>query len=237
MPRHLDHIVIPLRKHLSSSRRLRLPQHLDGQLAPPLEVARLCGESLLRLQFFALMARLNHTDYGRQLALWEQLVTDGGYILDLVQRIELFAWLKIPENTEPKEWAYIAYCIYLHSLHESGNTRLFEAATNTFFYHHYLGLYPKTSQSKNIPVEQLRQRALIQLRKKWGLNAELKESFVTDGKDQVEFSLRVRSQTGVWQTLLTEQGTRLKPTRSTAYHRLLHDLANGHQPDERSERA
>ena len=235
MPRHLDHIVSPLRSHLLKRKLVRLPQSLDGQLPPPLEVARLCGESLLRLKFFGLMKTLNHTDYARQLALWDQLVANGGYILDLVQRIELFFWLKVPAGSNPRDWAYAAYCIFLHSLHGSGNSQLFELATGKFLYHHYLGLYPKSATSKKIPAEQLRQRALVRLRKRWGLAAELKESFVTDDKEGVQFSLRIKPQGEGWHTLLTEQGERLKPTRLAAYNRLLQEMEEGkHQPEERA---
>ncbi len=232
MARHLEHITAPLLDHLADRKRIRLPTSAGGQLLPPLEVARRCGEAYLLLKFFDMMEKLGHTDHGRQLELWEQLVEKGGYVLDLAQRIGLFQWLVLPVGTEPERWAYTAYCILLHSLHGEPNKQLFELATYRFLYHHYLGLYPKSSVSRFAPPEQLRQRAQVRLNKRWGLGTELKESFKTDEQERVFFSLRIKPPGKAWITLLSEEGERLKPTRIATYQRLLEELSQGkHLPE------
>ena len=231
MARHLDHIVVPLRNYLNRKSRFRLPNG-DGRLLPPLEVARRCGEAQLLLQFFALMEKLHHTDHGRQLELWDQLVVNGGYILDLVQRIGLFERLVLPADADPKHWAYIAYCIFLHSLHGEPKRDLFNLATKNFLYHHYLGLYPKNPANRTMPPEVLRRRAQVRLNKGWGIGTELKESFKARDEQSMEFSLRIKPPGKAWQTLLTEEGDRLKPTRIAAYQRLLDELETGkHSPE------
>ncbi|MHB8988287.1 MAG: hypothetical protein ACYC6S_05835 [Desulfobulbia bacterium] len=104
-------------------------------------------------------------------------------------------------------------------------------ATQGFFRHYFIGLYPKKSQTTSINPATLRLRALGKLRKHWGLGTELKESFVAQDEDCV-FSLRLKAPGYSWQTLVTVTGARLKTTRIEAYTRLLDQVVQGlHRPE------
>lgn len=103
---------------------------------------------------------------------------------------------------------------------------MLSTATEAFYRHYFVGLFPKASAPKTDDPETLRRQALTRLRRAWGQDAELKESFkAEDG--QVHFALRLKTAHRQWLTLLETEGTRLQTTRLAAYRQVLEQLSAG----------
>lgn len=228
MARKLKHIVFPLKAFLDTRLTFKIPGLQEGGGLPALlEIQKRRGEALLVESFFNFMedeARI--VEPSRQLELWDTLIYKGGYILDLAQRIGLMNCFATMPAKNPEQAAYVAWCIFLDSLRRENDTNLKNMATKIFFKHYFIGLYPEKSRRKKENDLTLRRRAEGKLRKNWGLNMELKESFTTDG-DGCVFSIRIKPCNGPWQTLNTCTGTRLKPTKIEAYTSLLKEISAG----------
>lgn len=102
MPRKLKDIVSPLKAYLEAQRGFKLPWLEEGvDISPPLEIRKRCGEALLVQTFFEFMNKVGVADAARQLELWEILISRGGYILDLAQRIGLMNHFAPPPQSRP----------------------------------------------------------------------------------------------------------------------------------------
>lgn len=219
MARHIKQISQPLTTYLAAHRRFKLPVGEGGQLPPLLEVARRRGEAQLVEQFFAYMDSTGVEHKEQQLNLWTKMVADGRHLIDIVQRIGLAKYFTKPLAGSAEEAAYHAWCIFIDHLRENQQNRLLDIATKDFFRHHHLGLYPSQS-SRPENSDELRKKATKLVRKHWGIDALLKESFETNDT-VVHFCLRVKTPQYGWQILLSEQGQRLKTTRLSAYQQLI----------------
>lgn len=232
MSRKLKTIVSPLSAYLKVQRGFKLPgEGGDMELPPPLEICKRRGEALLVQEFFEFIGQIGIIDAARQLELWEILIARGTYLLDLAQRIGLMNHFTTPPARKPEQAAYTAWCIFLDSLRCASEQNLIHIATHEVFLHFYIGLYPKANNDKARSHGNLRLQALVKLRKYWGLEAELKESFVTED-DKCVFSIRLKSPGYSWKTLTTVTAERLKPARLEAFTLLLDEVRNGlHRPE------
>ena len=225
MARQLRQITDPLKAWLIADTRLRLRVGEDHALPPLLEVSRLRGEALLRLRVLAFLEQQG-VQPEPQLRLYQQLVTEGGKLLDLAQRIGLLAQFNRPPAADPKQAAVIAWSILVDQLHQAGETVLLETATDAVARHFLLGLYPAESKPARLGDLQLRQSVLRALRPAWGMDVQLRESFKTTPA-AAEVSLRVKRPGYAWHVLHTETGEHLKPTRRLAYENLLARIQAG----------
>jgi hypothetical protein len=227
LARKLKHIVFPLKAFLDTRRTFKLPGAQEGAgLSPLLEIRKRRGEALLVEAFFNFMEAANVADPSRQLELWDTLISKGGYILDLAQRIGLMNCFTTLPTKKPEQAAYVAWCIFLDSLRRENDTNLKNIATKSLFKHYFIGLYPEKNIKKKENLLTLRRRLEGKLRRHWGLNMELKESFTTEN-DSCEFSIRIKPYEEPQQTLITHTGTRLKPTKIEAYNFLLKGISEG----------
>ncbi len=225
--RYLKSTLIPVARYLATKnvrQKLRL-KNKEGQLLPPLQVAFLKGEGILRIQFFTLLEKHYFTDYQRQLELWEKMVINRGYILDFLQRIKIDQYIE-EGHQQLEDGAFKLYCILLDTLQQSQETTLLKIATTDLFNHHIRSIYPSKSVTQKKNPQNLRHSTLIRLRKYWGASAQLKESFQVQ-PDRVEFQLRIKLKGYSWHVLIEVNSSRLKLAKIQAYEQLLEGLKEG----------
>lgn len=220
------YVAAHVRQSRSPLRRVR-----DASPPPALALACLRGEAILTLRFFAWCEGLALVtdDPDKQWYLHEKLIANRGRILDLVNRIGL-AEAVATQTVLPAgdgELAYRLYCGLLNDLERGGHYRLLEIATDFFFAHGLLGLFPNRPvvRVRTQDAETLRVAVLGKLRKRFRQPVELKERFRQD-EEGVRFALRFKLH-GRWHHLPEQAGKRLKPVRITAYKALLGIIGDG----------
>ena len=225
--RYLSRTLLPLKHYLGGQdirRKLRLKDK-NGQLLPPLHIAWLRGEAILRLRFFEMLEQQRFSDYAWQLELWEKLVLNRGYIIDLLQRIQIGERIE-GGHEQIEDGAFKLYCILLDTLHRENEQELLNIATTELFRHHIKSLYPKKAAAARSNPQQLRHSATIKIRKYWGASAQLKESFTTQ-PDSAHVQLRLKLKGYAWYVLLEVSDKRLKRAKTQAYQQLLDGLKEG----------
>jgi len=226
MSRKISHIVQPLKLFVQSPKfGCKLPIGEHFHLPPLLEVARLKGEALAIQSFFTFLTEQYVQDPQWSLDLYQQIVRSGKPLLDLSQRIGVFAHFSGPLAATPEASAYIAWCILLDALHTQQHPS-FEHATTGFYRHYFLGMFPKKPAEKADDLATLKQQLKKQILRHFGADATFKESFVVNDH-QVHFTLKLKRQQMSWVDAWQETGERLKPTRMLAYKNLLHALEQG----------
>lgn len=216
--------------HINGSRK-PLARRFDSALPPPLALSIMRGEAILRMRFISYFESIGFSldDPEHLWMLWNKLVVERGRIHDLVNRIGLIAaistQMRLPAPDE--ELAYQLYCGLIDDLERSKEYRLLEIATDYFFRHAFLSMFPNKAPEKKVArsPEGLRASVIARLRKQLKRPFELKESFY-QGDEQVEFSLRLKLD-GHWSCFPSHIGKRLKPTRLGAYEHLLEALESG----------
>lgn len=202
----------------------------SGDAMPPLyALAAIRGEAVLRQRFFsAFIAQLPlQLEAQQQLALWQDMVEEGGLITDWVQRLGISKALRreaaLPEllTRESRQ----LYTLLLHALEVEQPTLLPEAVEK-YFLHCWRARFPATPQTEantNTQATVLRQRLTRQLSRHHGEPVQVKESF-TQTANLVQFSLLAKScSKPQWETLIALERPRLKSARLAAYHEVLSD--------------
>lgn len=155
----------------------------------------------------------------------DHILRSGKPLLDVCQRIGLFDSFSGPLASTPEQSAYIAWCILIDNLADQQHPYL-EHATTHLYRHYFFGLFPKKPSEKADDLASIKKRVTSLLKKQWGIDAALKESFSVNS-ECVDFALKLKTQGQSWITLYQEQGARLKPTRLSAYKYLLQRLQDG----------
>ena len=201
-------------------------------LPPFYHIAALRGDGILLNRFFGSVLQktrmeLNPIDW---LGFWQDTVIDGGFLIDLLNRI---GWLNvlaassdIPELTPHTARQY--YCILLDALAQH-HPHLLDNAVDDYFLHLWRQRFPvqATISKTQTSSEQLRHKLTAQLRQLHKKPVEVKESFVEQAQ-HVVFSLKFRCpEDELWQTLLTLERPRLKAARIAAYEQAIHNIKMG----------
>jgi hypothetical protein len=223
----LKALAYPIQQFIAGWGAQERPGRSDSSstgLPAPYELAALRGEGVLRGRFFEqLMAKLPvELDAEQQIALWRELVEDGGHITAWVQRLGIAKALRreaaMPEQISGESRKL--YCLLLDTL-ASQASELLPWAVEGYFWHVWRGRFPETSSSNTTPnttqAEVLRERLIRALRKAHKEAVEVKESFREDA-GQVHFSLLAkRASVGRWEELIRVERPRLKTARLAAY--------------------
>lgn len=226
MARKLSTILEPISIFLATARlRLRMPIGPNYQLPSVLENSRIRGEARLILCFYQFLDSNGVRDPDRQLVLWEQLIGNGRNLLDVCQRLNVFKFFSGPLDSKPEKAAFIAWCILVDNLYLA-KQGAYSQATEQLMRFFFLGLYPSKPQPVKESMEKIRNQLLREIKKRWGNDTELKESFRTDQQPNL-FSLRIKAPGQTWLTLLTCQGESIKPLRQLTYKQLLSDIQSG----------
>ena len=199
-------------------------------LPAPYELAALRGEGVLRERFFgAFMDKLPVTlSAGQQLAVWRDLVEDGGYLTAWVQRLGIAKALRrealVPANATDE--ARKLYCLLLDALARQA-PELLPWAVEGYFWHCWKQRFPAESsvaEPQATTAQALRERLTRALRKHHGEAVTLKESF-RESTDAVHFALLIkRASLSQWEELIALERPRLKTARLSAYGEALRQL-------------
>lgn len=204
----LKALAYPIQQFIAGWGAQERPGRSDGtstSLPAPYELAALRGEGVLRGRFFAqLMAKLPvELDAEQQIALWNDLVEDGGHITAWVQRLGIAKALR-REAVMPAQMSHESrklYCLLLDALTKEA-AELLSWAVEGYFWHLWRARFPESSvlaQPNATSVEVLRERLIRALRKQHKESVEVKESFRED-LGQVNFALLVkRASVGRWE--------------------------------------
>jgi hypothetical protein len=152
-------------------------------LPPPLLLAALRGEAVLRLRFFgALGKRLPHEPTPEQwLDYWQRFVGERGAIADLARRAHLHRACGLAELPDAKddETCFTLYCALLDALHVAADEALMQIAVDKFFVHLWRQQFPDGPREvvRKTSVEALQNSLQITLRRRLGPMASVRESF------------------------------------------------------------
>jgi len=197
-------------------------------LPAPFMLAAIRGEGILRERFFGcFINRLSiKLDSDQQLALWNHLVEDGGYITDWIQRLGVAAALRreapVPEKIRHE--ARQLYAILLCALADE-SPQLLPFAAEKFFYHLWRQQFPaedanpqvKPAHKQQTQSALLREQVTRALRKSRKQAVAVRESFRQED-DGVYFALLCKTaDTPGWQTLVEVKRPRLQTARRAAY--------------------
>lgn len=223
----LKALAYPLRQFLAGWGTRERPARAEGTgtaLPAPYELAALRGEGHLRGRFFGpFMARLPvELDAEQQLAAWQSLVEDGGYVTTWAQRLGIAKALRreaivpIDINREARR----LYCLLIDALAQQAPD-LLPWAVEGYFLHCWRERFPHAPAESDKPgttqADVLRERLIRALRRRHAENVEVKESF-REQDDGMYFTLLIKRPTvGRWEELLSVERPRLKTARLAAY--------------------
>ncbi len=137
----LKALAFPIQRFIAGWGALERPSQSDGMgsaMPAPYELAALRGEGILRERFFQrLMKKMPVAlDAGQQIALWNELVEDGGHITAWVQRLGVARALRreavMPEQISNESRKL--YCLLLDTL-VSQTPELLPWAVEGYFWH------------------------------------------------------------------------------------------------------
>lgn len=198
---------------------------LGAELPAPYELAALRGEAVLRARFFGpLMQKLPVAqEPDQQIALWRELVEDGGAVTAWVQRLGIAKALR-REAVVPIQAASESRKLYTLLLDALSNQApaLLPWAVEGFFWHVWKERFPATSvaapaSARSTQPEVLRDRLLRALRRQHCEAVEVKESF-QQSADCVRFALLCkRASVGQWEEVVAVERPRLKTARFAGY--------------------
>lgn len=206
-----------------AGQRASANQHSAG-LPAPYALAALRGEAVLRQRFFGQFLKKLPVELtaDQQVALWHELVEDGGHITAWVQRLGIAKALRREAvlSADSTQESRALYCLLLDTLHGQA-VKLLPAAVEGYFWHIWRAQFPETlapiQASHSTHAEVLRERLLRMLRKHHREAVTIKESF-HQGENQVRFSvLMKRPSIGHWEEIIQVQRPRLKTARLAAY--------------------
>jgi aryl carrier-like protein len=196
-------------------------------LPAPYALAALRGEGVLRVRFFRdFMAKLPVTlDAGQQIAVWQELIEEGGQITAWVQRLGIAKALR-REAVLSADLGWESrklYCLLLDTL-ASQAPELLPWAAEGYFWHVWKAQFPETpsvAQPNGTQAEVLRERLVRVLRKVHKEAVEVRESFREEA-EQVQFALLAkRASLNRWEELVRVDRPRLKTARLAAYDEAL----------------
>ena len=189
----------------------------SGDWPAPYALAAVRGEAVLRSHFFdGFIPKTNITlDAGQQLALWQHLVEDGGYITAWVQRLGIAKTLRREAalSADATHEHRALFCILLDALNTQAQ-HLLPWAIEGYFMHCYKAQFPTAPVAKtSTPQTQvLRDKLTRALKNHYHENVEVKESF-KENDEIVQFSLLLKTTSHVNQRL--KLSTKQRPILST----------------------
>lgn len=209
---------------------------MQGELPMPYQLAAIRGEAVLRTHFFdGFVIKTNITlDAGQQIAIWQHLVEDGGYITAWVQRLGITKALRrealiSAENTQEHR---TLFCILLDALNTQA-PHLLPWAVEGYFLHCYKAQFPSTPvvKTKTPQAQVLRDKLIRALKNQTHEMVEVKESF-KENDEIVQFSLLLKTTSQPqWQSLVSLERPRLKTARLAAYEAALKNTSNTTKTD------
>ena len=205
-------------------------------LPPPLQLAALRGEAVLRQRFFgALGKQFPHDPTPEQwLDYWQRFVVKRGAIADLARRAHLHRASGLAQlpDAHDDETCFVLYCALLDALQMTGDEALLLVAVDKFFVHLWRQQFPdgpREVERKN-SVEALQNRVQIASRRRYGPLVRIRESF-QQTPDRVHFRLLAQCPNQPAAELAEVERTRLKLARLAAYEAALCHLTDGAQSD------
>jgi hypothetical protein len=224
----LKALAHPLQRYLSGWGAQERVVPADGtgtELPAPYALASLRGEGVLRERFFgAFVAKLPvQLDADQQIALWHELVEEGGLITEWVQRLGLVKALRreaVVAVDIGKE-SRALYTLLLDVLRVQ-SPELLPWAVEAYFWHCWKARFPSAAsetgqEKKTTDAAVLRDRLTRALRRRYSEAVEVKESFI-QGDDKVSFALLAkRKSVGKWEQLVSVERPRLKTARLAGY--------------------
>lgn len=199
------------------------------ELPPPLRLAALRGEAVLRLRFFGALAKqLPHDPTPEQwLDYWQRFVVDRGAIADLARRAHLHRASGLAEqpNANDDETCFVLYCALLDALHTAGDEALLLVAADKFFLHLWRQQFPEGPREpeRKTSLDALQTRLQLEVRRRFGPRANVRESF-QQTPDIVHFRLLAVCPDQPPTELTALERPRLKPARLAAYEAALDAL-------------
>ncbi len=195
----------------------------EWNIDPISQIARIQGKAFFNQVFFEVLDNKSFKDPESQWIIYERLVVDRQYIIDMCEHSELLNAFKfdkkIKTNTSDySEVSFTAFCIILWDMHCKKETKQAKQIIRSFIEHYITQLFPNNKNHQPTQDELIKNisKALYQ---EWHIKPEIRESFKTKD-DSVTFSL-IAKITGFHPvTLITLEGERLKPTRKKAYKTL-----------------
>lgn len=229
----LKALAYPIQQFMAAWGAKARPSKLEqaGDWPAPYALAAVRGEAVLRSHFFdGFIPKTNITlDAGQQLALWQTLVENGGYITAWVQRLAIAKALRREAvlSADATQEHRALFCILLDALNTQA-AHLLPWAVEGYFMHCYKAQFPTAPVAKtSTPQTQvLRDKLIRALKNYYHENVEVKESFKesddADSNSKVQFSLLIkRASTNQWETMTTLERPRLKTARLAAYEAAL----------------
>lgn len=205
-----------------AGQRVSASQHSAG-LPAPYALAALRGEAVLRQRFFGQFLKKLPVELtaDQQVALWHELVEDGGHITAWVQRLGIAKALRREAvlSADSTQESRALYCLLLDTLNAQA-TELLAAAVEGYFWHIWRAQFPETlspTPAHSTNAEVLRERLLRTLRKHHREAVTIRESF-HEADNQVRFSILMkRPSIGQWEEIIQVERPRLKTARLVAY--------------------
>jgi hypothetical protein len=222
----LKALAHPIQQFVNAWGASSKPAKADGlkdSMPAPYELAALRGEGILRERFFgAFVSKIPVTlDAAQQVALWSDLVEEGGQVTAWVQRLGVAKALRreasLPEHAARESRKL--YAILLDAL-ATQSPDLLPWAVEGYFLHVWKGRFAKSraeAQPESSDAAVLRERLKRALRRKYGEAVEVKESF-HQGEESVRFSvLAKRASLQRWEEVAVVERPRLKTARLAGY--------------------
>ena len=229
MSRKLSHITTKITEYLATyytSGKIfngKIAIESDISLLPkPIEVAFLRGEALFCERFFKTLEQKNITDSESHYNNYQALVNDKKYFQELAKDTKLLDFFNLKDNNSNSRLCYQLYCVVLFDAKNRNNANLVNTMTIGFVNHFLPTLYPQKPNNNDIVF--LKKELTLALRRRWHLKISIKESFTTE--KQANFSLFAHIQSYNPILLITQTGSRLKPTRINAYQEIIKMLKN-----------
>ena len=236
MAKHLHFITKPIEQFINSQLIVnkisrQTIKYSSGQwvLDPITHIAHIKGEALFNQVFFNVVEKKGFKDPESQWKIYEKLVMDRQYIIEICKHSNLLDAFKIDkeikfESSEYGEINFTSLCIILWDMHCKNEAKLCKQIIQSFFEHYIPQIFPN-SIKKQLTQEELIKDISKNLYQKWNIKPDIKESFkITE--DVVTFSLIAKTTEFHPVTLLTLEGKRLKPIRKKCYKTLHNMLKN-----------
>lgn len=230
MAKHLKFVTRPLRLHFEAYHtKSKSGLYFDGTqclINPANQIARIRGEALFNQHFFNALSEKNIHDDASRWQFYQVLVLNKHFLIEVCEHaglldgfvIDNLEQLKTDQNPLYGQYAFAAICIVLWDM-EQRDKKPNPSHVVRHFIEHNAAQVVACKQPKKPMRDQQLQDIKHALYGKWGVMPAIKESFSTTA-DEVTFSLLAKSDKYQPVTLITLQGSRVKPTRTKAYQQL-----------------